>query len=448
MQYRGSYYNYKVIADDGSMLVMNMRTEAKIKIPKKYVSKISCVIDPNVKTQIDEKRVSKLLEEGFVVPDTLDESKLIEMKINELVFGGETLDVTILPTLDCNFRCSYCFETTNDYRMTLETEERVIKFFEREIPHCKQLRLSWFGGEPLVCTEQVLRMTRRINDICKKNKVPMRGFISTNGYCLEVPVFRELVKNRITKFQICLDGPERFHNVSRPHSFNDDSYRKILENLINIKNNVGSGVYKIAIRCNVTPTVEPYMEEYIDELSRYFKGDNRFSLIFQCVRNWGGEKVKEEQIVKSEQEVYMKLFLMAREKGVNSSEAISFAPVVGVCQAAQRNGFMIDPKGNLRKCSLAMFNKDTKNVDQIGTIDSNGKKHINEEKLAKWIMGMSEHKEKCKKCFLFPYCMGGHCPYSKNILNKDDCNLYNESILKEHLLAYDKSYSIKVWDEI
>lgn len=447
MQYRGSYYNYKIITDDGSMIVMNMRTQAKIKIPKRFVSKISCIIDPNVKNQIDEKKVSKLLEGGFAVPDTLDESKLIEMKINEVVFGDQTLSVVILPTLDCNFRCSYCFETTNDYRMSLETEKKVIKFFERETPHCKQLRLSWFGGEPLVCMEQVLRMSKKINNICKENKVPMYGTMSTNGYCLEVPVFRELIKNRITEFQICLDGPERFHNVSRPHFSNDDSYSKILGNLINIKNNVSSGVYKIVIRCNVTPTVEPYIEEYMNDLSRYFKGDNRFSLVFQCVRNWGGEKVKEEHIVKSEQEVYKKLYLMAREKGLNAAEALSFTPVVGVCQAAQKNGFMIDPKGNLHKCSLAMFNNDTKDVDQIGTIDVDGRKLVNEKKLSKWLMGMSVHKDNCKRCFLFPYCMGGHCPYSKNILNKDNCNLYIESMLKEHLLSYDKKHSIEFWDE-
>ncbi len=447
MQYCGSYYNYKVKTDDGSMLVMNMRTQAKIKIPKKYVSKISYVIDSNVKSQIDEKKASKLLEGGFVVKDTLDESKLIEMKINEVVFGNQSLDVVILPTLDCNFRCTYCFETANDYRMSLETEERVIKFFEREIPRCKQLRLSWFGGEPLVCMEQVLRMTRKINNICKENKIPMHGTMSTNGYCLEVPVFRELIKNRITEFQICLDGPEEFHNVSRPHFSNDDSYSKILGNLINIKNNVRSGVYKIAIRCNVSPTVEPYMEEYMDDLSKYFKGDNRFPLVFQCVRNWGGEKVKEEQIVKSEQEVYKKLYKMAGEKGLYSADSISFAPVVGVCQAAKKNGYMISPKGDLHKCSLAMFNNDTKNVDQIGTIDMNGKAVINEEKLAKWLMGMTEHKDNCKECFLFPYCMGGHCPYSKNILNRNTCNLDIKSMLKEHLLNYDKKHSIKVWDE-
>lgn len=446
MKYKGSCYNYKVVLDDENLLFMNMRTQSKLKILKERSSEINKLVDTQAAVEIDDNYYSKLIEGGFLVPETVDEAKLLEMKNNEVIYGDNTLNVEILPTCDCNFRCAYCFEKTDDYKMSLETEERVIKFFEREIPHSKQLRLSWFGGEPLLCAEQVIRISQTVNTLCKKYKVPVYGVMSTNGYCLEVPVFRELIKNRITEFQVCLDGPEQFHNTTRPHFRNEDSYEKVINNLIDIKSQVQSSAFKIGIRCNITPAVLPYMEKHIEELSKYFKDDRRFYLIFQCVRDWGGERVHEEQIVKSEQVIYEKMYRLAREYGMYSADLLSFAPIIGKCEAGRKRGYLIDPRGNVHKCSLAMFDKDTMDVNQIGLIDKDGKAIINESKLANWLIEPEMQSAKCKKCFLFPFCMGGYCPYSKNILKSGKCNLYLTSMLKEHLLSFDRNNQIEIWN--
>lgn len=445
MRYRGSIYIYKVMLSDESMLIMNMRTQSKLKVLKENVAEVERIINPNTVIDLNENDYITLKKGGFIIPETLDEVKLIEMKNNEFIFGDNTLNVTIIPTNDCNFKCIYCYETPDPYRMSFDTETRIIKFLEREIPHCKQLRLSWFGGEPLLCGDQVIRISQAANNICKKYKKPMLGAISTNGYCLEVPIFRELIKNRILDFQICVDGPERFHNNTRPHKTTDDSYKKIIQNLIDIKNQVHSSSYKIGIRCNVTPAVENHMNEHIEELSKFFGNDRRFYLTYQCVRNWGGERISKQQIVYDEQVIYEKLYKLSREKNMYSADGLSFAPFIG-CDAKSKKGYLIDPRGRVHKCSLAMFNKDTEDINNIGELDNEGRALIDESKLAQWLVGSSKYNDKCPKCFMFPYCITAICPYNKVFLNRDNCNLYTESMLKEHLLALDKLNSIKIWE--
>lgn len=445
MKCKGSYYNYKYCSEDGEILLMNMRTQRCIKIHSDSSSDIvNMILDTKNYHEIDDSRVDKLIEQGFVVPEGYDEIKILEMKHNEVIFGNDTLSVEIMPTNDCNFRCTYCFEYPDKKYMSLESEKKVINFLKREIPKCKQFRLAWFGGEPLLCIEQVIRLSKIASDLCKENKVPMFGEISTNGYCLDIDTFRSLIKNRITEFQICIDGPKAKHNETRPHFEGEDSHDIILNNLIKIQKEVKSGCFVIAIRTNVTPEVLPYMDEHLEEMAKYFKDDLRFHVIFQCVRDWGGDRVDESQIVENEQAIYERLYRIAREKGLQSSEGLNFAPVVGYCCANRKNGYVIDCEANIYKCALAMSNEKYREINRIGYINKSGKKVLDEAKLAQWIVSKEPAKDSCRECVLYPFCMGGHCFYKKNIMESSSCNLYILSMVHEKLMALDKSNLLKV----
>lgn len=443
MKCKGSYYNFKCTNDNGELLIMNMRTQASIKIKKEDKDFIESLLVSDTCTELDACKYTGLISGGFVIPDEFDEIKWLEMKNNEVIYGNDTLSVEIIPTDDCNLRCTYCFEQRMPSCLDEENEIKIINFLKKQIPKCKQFRLSWFGGEPLLYPEQVIRISEVANDLCRENKVPMFGEISTNGYNLDVQIFQQLIRNRITEFQICLDGPERFHNKSRPHYKNNDSYYKILNNLIAIKEQVKSGCFKIAIRTNVTPTIEPYMDEHLSELAKYFKDDKRFMVLFQCVRDWGGDRVSDEQIVANEQAVYKRLYRLASEKGLNAAGELNFAPMIGYCRANRRNGFVIDYEAKIHKCSLSMHSSEFRDIGNIGYISDSGKAIIDEGKQAKWLVS-SPIKESCTKCVLYPFCMGGHCFYSRNIQEKTKCNLYILTMVKEHLYSLDNNNQINM----
>lgn len=352
---------------------------------------------------------------------------------NTHIYSNEWLLVTLIPTNNCNFRCIYCYETPKNQVMSEETEKSVLKFFEKNIKNYKYVRLSWFGGEPLIQKDLVIRISEQVNSLCKKYGKPLIGLISTNGYELDLETFKKLVKNRILSYQICLDGNEFSHNIQRPHYKNKDSYNKILNNLIQIKQNMKSNTFKIGIRANMTPLVEKYLTDQLDVLSKHFKNDKRFSIYFQGVRNWGGERIIKNnvKIIADEEDYYRKWYDIAFEKGLFSAETLEFVPVYGLCEANLRNGFLINYDGTVQKCSLASYDPLYKDINDIGYISEDGTMHIDELKLSKWIV-KKDHCNDCKDCYIYPLCYGGSCPYMNNIKNQSTC-LPIKEMLKAHL---------------
>ncbi|MBO4291555.1 MAG: radical SAM protein [Lachnospiraceae bacterium] len=443
-RYKKSAYNLFVPNEKNETLVMNTITEKKIKVRNEDMDEFKAYLEGTAEKE-DNVLQERLVSDGFMVPVEADEVKKLIMQYNEMAYGTDTLTMGILPTNDCNFRCKYCFENHKDEYMDSQTEEKVLKFIEKKARKCSVVRMQWFGGEPLLCKEQVVRMSKRILAICRENRIPFHGEISTNGYELDVDTFKELVKCHILDYQICIDGPRECHNASRPHMSGNSSYDRILDNLIKIRDEVKGGFFKIQIRANMTPESKSLMYEHIDRMTELFGNDKRFMLTFQCVRDWGGDCVKNEMIFEREEQEYGDIYSYVRKKQIQGASGESFAPIRGNCDACRRNGYMIDYKGELHKCALAYNNPEYADINKIGYIKEDGSCEIDEYHLSRWIVKDSYNNEKCQKCVLFPICMGGHCPFSDVIKQVKSCNLYMLTYYKEHLKEMDDNGAIKYW---
>ena len=443
-KFKKSLYNFTITNAQNETLIMNMVTQKSLKVRNEDMKEFKAYLEGTVET-VDPDLMDKLISKGIMIPDELDEAKRLIYKYNEMVYGTDALALTLVPTNDCNFRCKYCYEDHRNEYMDEKTEEKVLKFIEKKAKNCKEVRVEWFGGEALLCKEQVLRMSKRIAAICKENGVPLYGEMSTNGYELDVDTFKELIKYHIFEYQICIDGSKENHNASRPHVSDSNSYDRILNNLIKIRDEVKRGFFKILIRTNVTPGTEEMIRAHIDKMTDLFGNDNRFHMGFQCVRDWGGDNVKSEMIVDNEEKQYEKLYSYVREKDIHGASEMSFAPIRGNCAACRKNGYLIDYKGELHKCSMAYNNPQYADVDKIGYIKENGDYVIDEYKLSKWLVKPNYDYEKCQKCVLFPICMGGHCAFSDNIKQIKNCNLYQSSFLKEKIQEADERQMVEYW---
>ena len=73
--------------------------------------------------------------------------------------NNEILEFTILTHGDCNFRCKYCYEHFKNIRMSIETENAILKFVEEKLSNSQYhfLRIAWFGGEPLLGYKTIQR---------------------------------------------------------------------------------------------------------------------------------------------------------------------------------------------------------------------------------------------------------------------------------------------------
>jgi uncharacterized protein len=94
-------------------------------------------------------------------------------------------ELILLPTEKCNFRCEYCYEDFELGKMSESIQLAIERFVERRIDGLDQLTFSWFGGEPLVAKDVVLRLSAYAKKLCDQRSVRFLGGMTTNAYLLE-----------------------------------------------------------------------------------------------------------------------------------------------------------------------------------------------------------------------------------------------------------------------
>ena len=60
------------------------------------------------------------------------------------------LNLILFPTENCNFRCTYCYETYNGGLMPDAVVSGIKKLLVARAPDLDDLSIGWFGGEPLL----------------------------------------------------------------------------------------------------------------------------------------------------------------------------------------------------------------------------------------------------------------------------------------------------------
>ena len=106
-------------------------------------------------------------EKGHLVSDKVNED--IYMKELYLkTMKDDTLQIIILPTEKCNFKCIYCYEEFNNGKMSIQKVNQLIDFVQKKLKDKKSLRVEWFGGEPLIEIDLIEELSSKFMEICKK----------------------------------------------------------------------------------------------------------------------------------------------------------------------------------------------------------------------------------------------------------------------------------------
>ena len=68
--------------------------------------------------------INQLMEGGFIIPKNFDEFNVIKSMHYRGRFGAnKALTMTLIPTMNCNFRCPYCYEKDKKYPVKKMTTE-------------------------------------------------------------------------------------------------------------------------------------------------------------------------------------------------------------------------------------------------------------------------------------------------------------------------------------
>lgn len=342
---------------------------------------------------------------GFILPVDVDEISILQDKYIQIRDDGSSLGVTILPTLDCNFRCNYCFQGVNKAggKMSVDVQNKLLDFIKHALEGKKSFHVTWFGGEPTLAMPVIKRLSDILIAYCDKKKIYYKAAIITNGYTLSPEIVGELYVRRVTLVQITLDGPSRVHNSIRfVRGVGRGSFKRILANIKKYQN-----VFPIhtSIRANIDSDNSEQCEELIRELDSILVSKNNLSLYFSPIHastKACGHIADSVLDVSSFAEMEIKWITSARRIGLHN---YSLPPqYMGMCGATKTNGFVIVPNGDIHKCWETVAIPEYK----IGSLWQ--KPNIQPEKEVIWKNWTPFIEPTCRKCSILPSCLG-FCRY-------------------------------------
>lgn len=191
---------------------------------------------------LPETAKNTLYQLGLIVGESRDE---MAEQAERYQYGKQDLsylDLTILVTHNCQMRCIYCFEGAKE-NVTLNdsTADAIIQMLERYVHVCRRLRVTWFGGEPLLAYPQMKSLSHKLIDFCDGHHIAYSADITTNGFAITSRRCREMVNDmKIRRFIITIDGTAEVHDKRRPLATGHPTFLKIWDN---IRDLVDSGAW-------------------------------------------------------------------------------------------------------------------------------------------------------------------------------------------------------------
>lgn len=325
----------------------------------------------------------------------MEQLTALKEKIIPTLISNRLLELIILPTEQCNFRCVYCYEDFSIGKMKRETIDGIKHLISKRAKELDILKLSWFGGEPLSAREIVYEISEHANDIAYQHGIKYVSNMTTNGFLLSEIVATKLYMLGIRDFQVSLDGPREVHNKTRLRINKTGSFDQIWENLLDLRNS--TLLFSITLRIHVTPDNYQSLFILIEELKTYFGGDARFKVFFKAIADLGGPNAKQFSVLHRTVLPSMMQKLMDAVDNKLTITKLKNTTAPYVCYAAQANSFLIRADGTLGKCTVAM--NDARNA--IGRITKEGTLLFDNEKILPWVRGLKTLDAKTLGCPLY-----------------------------------------------
>ena len=414
MSFLRSKYNIYV-KDGKDLLIYNSLKglQSLCKINKTTHKELYDCIDRNDNIGIN-KCYDELLEKRILYDETFDEDSYRKLITNQSLYNSG-VNLIILPTEKCNFRCTYCYETFEKPRMSEKTIKNLKGFLSRHIHSFQKLNLDWFGGEPLCAYEIIEDIMKFCKALTKKTGVPVVSTMTTNGYLLTPDVIRTLISLNVVGYQVTIDGIEQIHNSQRQLKNGEGTFKTIVTNLNGIKREIRSGVLNICIRVNLSERSIKCCPDFFLFLKEHFEDDERFSLSLRYVRDLKGNGLTDNII--DDDSVMLEVYHMAAQfiPRLLSSHFLNMLNSTGGCYAGKPNSFVVGADGTIYKCTVHFKEE----INIIGKLENNDLS-INEDKASIWVYSRSNNE--CNNCWYRGGCYDGSCPYSALINpNKKSC---------------------------
>lgn len=357
------------------------------------------------------ERFDELIEARFLVPEDLDECAYY-LHVAALVRAASRkkfINVyTILPTLGCNARCTYCYEEgLPQSAMAPETADQVIRFI-LDTHTRPEVRLAWFGGEPLLGE-------RIIDRICEGLREVGLGYSSgmiSNGSLITPAILKKMTGDwKLKEIQVSMDGAEPDYIARKRYIVDHDYYRRVMES-VGLLSETGIAV---TVSCNVDEENWAGIPQFLADLSQAVPDKKNVNV---CLSPLFAVRHGEHGVSMWKKILDARTLIEAAGFPYASAVRDVFNFRACRCKAAAGNP-VIWPDGSLYTCA-AMAPK-----GRYGDIWHG----VTDEAVRKEYTRLDRIREKCRACPYLPNCGSyEHCP-----IEFAHCREVHELLMQEAL---------------
>lgn len=327
-----------------------------------------------------------------------------------------THGLIIMPTGKCNFRCTYCYETFEQGRMAEASAEALAKAIDRIAGSAERFGLGFFGGEPLMCSDLVLRFSRQAFRSLASRGLPYAAGISTNASYLTPELFEQLLDAGVVSYQISIDGDRALHDRQRVTVAGKPTFDRIvghLKHMAELKDD-----FVCIVRCNSRPEDMPrVMALFEGDDLRFLRGDPRFMVDLHTI--WSSDRkevvdgASHDSGCGSEVTRPLDIYFYNRELEARGLRTSAYgnptSPLSVACYAGKPNWFVVGPDLTLYKCTVVFDHDD----NRVGKILADGTFALDQAKNELWTGSNAQTDTSCGTCHLRVPCSGLACPLTR-----------------------------------
>lgn len=251
MTYRFNKYIFLFQYDSENVICYNSLNGALVLLPKQD-------IDAKLQ-QLSAYDVKTLDNLGFFKSNG---DCLQDIRTQYIETGSDELDIIIEFTQQCNLRCPYCYQATWGRANTIskETLECLFKYIKKchEVNRYKSLRLSLFGGEPLLQKNALFYAYDNIKQFCTDNDIKLKTFLTTNGLLLDSQILEHFEEITVSITLSNKSDHDLKRNIS-PKS----SYDIVCQNLKDVMHLFDFEKRKLSLRFNTDHENIDQFEDFV-----------------------------------------------------------------------------------------------------------------------------------------------------------------------------------------
>jgi uncharacterized protein len=404
-----SRYTVRATTADGRLILWNTFNGAMSVLRAELKSSVEALLTRKGFAARPLGVVKFLSERGYLVKEGTDEYRRVQLGFGQEHYRTDRLELILLASEDCNFRCPYCYEDFARGTMQPWVRQAVKNLVHKKLDKIRSLSVAWFGGEPLYGLPAIEDLGPFFVEIAEKHSLQFFSHMTTNGYLLTPEVADKLFAWQIRKFQITIDGAPEDHDRNRPARDGQGTFWTIFDNMRAL--HARSDDFQVDLRVNFDQLNQARLGELMEIVKRDLGDDPRFRLRFRGIGQWGGPNDEQLAVCGTDEAVRLAADMKeeARRRGLNVSDDIRDVKGMGaqVCYAARPYNYIVGASGKLMKCTVDL-DKEDRNV--VGRLLENGEMELDFDKMALWTEPAFEKDSKCQRCVILPVCQGTFCP--------------------------------------